>query len=244
MVGAWRRSMIKYAIAHRGASDYAPENTLGAFRKASELGANMWELDVHLTKDGACAVCHDHLVDRMTNGSGAISDMTLEAVQAFQVRGGERIPAFTEVVQLAQELSAGLYVEVKGDGAGPAAIREMDAMGFDHAIVGSFRGDWIKALHDDGCRFPLSVLVPKGADPFEAAQKSKAQIIHLCWEGASARPQDLVTPELINRARDKGLGIVLWHEERPDILADILKLPVLGICSNRPEMLVSAIFQS
>ena len=233
--------MIKYAIAHRGASDYAPENTLSAFRKASELGANMWELDVHLTKDGACAVCHDHLVDRMTNGSGAISDMTLETVQSFQVRSGERIPAFTEVVQLAQELSAGLYVEVKGDGAGHRAIRDMEVMGFEPAIVGSFRGDWVKELNDEGCRFPLSVLVPKGADPFEAAAKSNAKIIHLCWEAASARPQDLVTPELLSRAQDMGLDIVLWHEERADVLEDILKLEVLGICSNRPEMLVGAI---
>ncbi|MBC8239277.1 MAG: hypothetical protein H8E30_02255 [Alphaproteobacteria bacterium] len=75
--------MITYAIAHRGASDYAPENTLSAFRKASELGSNMWELDLHLTKDGVCVVSHDSAVDRTTDGVGAISEMTCEAVKAF-----------------------------------------------------------------------------------------------------------------------------------------------------------------
>ena len=160
------------------------------------------------------------------------------------IKGGERIPAFTEVIQLAQERSAGLYVELKGEGTGPKAVREMDEMGFEHAIVGSFRDDWVKELNDEGCHFPLSVMVPKGAGPFEAAAKSNAKIIHLCWESASARPQDLVTPELLSRAQDMGLDIVLWHEERPDVLEDILKLPVLGICSNRPEMLVDAISRS
>ncbi|MCG8511611.1 MAG: glycerophosphodiester phosphodiesterase, partial [Rhodospirillales bacterium] len=172
---------------------------------------------------------------------GAIADMTLEKLRALKTRDGEAIPTFPAVIQLAKDLSAGLYVELKGEGTGPASLRDLDEAGFDNAIIGSFNRDRIRALHEGGCRFPLSVLVPWGEDPFEAARKSRARIIHLCWESASDRPQDLVTPDLLDRARREGLEIVLWHEERPDVLADILKLPVLGICGNRPELLAGAV---
>ena len=88
--------------------------------------------------------------------------------------------------------------------------------------------------------FPLSVLVPLGADPFERARQSAADIIHLCWERGGERPQDLVTPDLLAMAMDAGLGIVLWHEERRAILDDLLKLPVLGICTNQPELMAGS----
>src|SRR5688500_1182799 len=68
-------------LAHRGASVLAPENTIEAFRLAVEAGAGGLELDVHMTRDGHMVVIHDATVDRTTNGSGAVSEMTLQELR-------------------------------------------------------------------------------------------------------------------------------------------------------------------
>ena len=68
-------------IAHRGAAAEAPENTLGAFRKAKENGALAVEFDVDFTKDGVAVIMHDETVDRTTNGRGKVGDFTLENIQ-------------------------------------------------------------------------------------------------------------------------------------------------------------------
>lgn len=64
--------------AHRGASGYAPENTLAAFQEAVDMGADGVELDIQLTKDGEMVVIHDETVDRTTNGKGWVKDYTFE----------------------------------------------------------------------------------------------------------------------------------------------------------------------
>ena len=67
--------------AHRGASGYAPENTLEAFKLAVEMGADGVELDVQLTKDNQIVVIHDEWIDRTSNGKGWVKDMTLEELR-------------------------------------------------------------------------------------------------------------------------------------------------------------------
>jgi len=92
--------------AHRGASGYAPENTLLAFKKAIELGANGIELDVQMTKDGELVVCHDETIDRTSNGSGWIKDMTLAELKSLDFSCGQKdfagvtIPTMREVFEL------------------------------------------------------------------------------------------------------------------------------------------------
>ena len=69
--------------AHRGASAYAPENTLPSFQLAVDMGADGIECDIHLSKDGRFIVCHDDKVDRTSNGTGSISDLTLAEIKAL-----------------------------------------------------------------------------------------------------------------------------------------------------------------
>lgn len=91
--------------AHRGASAYAPENTLPAFRLAEEQGADGIELDVHLTKDGELVVIHDEKLDRTTNGVGLVRDYTLAELKRFCADNGmpgfadARIPTLREVLE-------------------------------------------------------------------------------------------------------------------------------------------------
>lgn len=91
--------------AHRGASAYAPENTLPAFQLAEEQGADGIELDVHLTKDGELVVIHDEKLDRTTNGVGLVRDYTLAELKRFCADNGmpgfadARIPTLREVLE-------------------------------------------------------------------------------------------------------------------------------------------------
>src|SRR3970040_2158507 len=98
---------IPLILGHRGASAYAPENTLAAFRRALELGADGFELDVTLSADGVPVVIHDDTVDRTTDGSGPVANLTLAQLKqlpaGFRARfgtefAGERIPTLEEVV--------------------------------------------------------------------------------------------------------------------------------------------------
>ena len=109
-------------IAHRGASAYAPENTLAAFSKALDMGADWFELDCHLTKDGKLAVIHDADLKRVANEDPQVVPLsTLEALQQADVGAwkgaefaGERIPSLEQALDFAKG-KIGVYLEVKSD---------------------------------------------------------------------------------------------------------------------------------
>lgn len=223
------------AIAHRGASAHAAENTLAAFRVAAELGADMWEIDVQLTADGVGVVSHDTDLARLSGRPERIAELGFAELR----RLAPEMPSLAETIALAQELDQSLYVELKAPGSGPVAWQALEAAGFRRATLGSFQTEEVRRLADAACPYLLSVLVPLGADPFQRAEAAGADLVHPCWErGGGDRPQDQLTPSLLAEAAARGLGLVLWHDERPDVLADLVQLPVLGICTNQPELLV------
>src|SRR6188508_2922898 len=87
------------AVGHRGAAALEPENTLRSFRCAIDLGCDMAECDVHLTRDNQLAVIHDETVDRTTNGTGPVSSFTMADLQQLDAGKGERIPTLDEVLE-------------------------------------------------------------------------------------------------------------------------------------------------
>lgn len=107
-------------VAHRGGAALAPENTLGAFAQALELGVDMVECDVHLSQDGQVVVMHDATVSRTTNGAGEIRNLTLAELKqlnaAAKFSGGsfpaQAIPTLSELLDLVKG-KAGLQIEIK-----------------------------------------------------------------------------------------------------------------------------------
>lgn len=105
---------------HRGASGYAPENTLEAFRLAAEMGADGVELDVQITKDGELVVAHDERIDRVSDGSGLIADYTLEELKQFNFNKTHpefaevcRIPTLREVFWCLKDTGLTVNIELK-----------------------------------------------------------------------------------------------------------------------------------
>ena len=136
-------------IAHRGYSARYPENTLPAFEQAIRAGADMIELDVHLSKDGRIVVIHDDTIDRTSNGRGRVADLTFGELLSYNFNNGMAacgfvaIPALAEVIDLAGPRVA-LDIEIKKDPRGPAGLekRLVDLLREkeygDRAIVSSF----------------------------------------------------------------------------------------------------------
>ena len=105
--------------AHRGASGYAPENTLPAFKMAADMKADGVELDVQLTKDDVIVVCHDERIDRTSNGAGRIADLTLSELRKFDFCNknlayeGTQIPTMEEVFDLLDPTGLTINIELK-----------------------------------------------------------------------------------------------------------------------------------
>lgn len=107
------------SINHRGYGD-APENTLPAYKMSWENGFRYVECDVALTAEGVPVLLHDNTIDRTSNGTGAIADLTLEAVRAFDFGSwksaeyaGTKIPTFEEFIKLCRGLNLHPYIEIK-----------------------------------------------------------------------------------------------------------------------------------
>lgn len=224
-------------IAHRGASEYAFDNSLSAFRKAALLGADFWEVDVRTTSDGILVAYHDRDLKQITGDDTPISAMSCDAVLQVTARYSQPVVALAEVLQLARQTDTGVYIDAKDAQAVNKSPALLHQYGIENAVMACFSTGQLRTLAEAGCDFPLAVLVPEGRDPFAMADDTHADIIHLCWEHAGDRPQDLVKPALLEEAQRRDLAVVLWHEERLDIIQDILTLPVLGCCTNRPELL-------
>jgi len=229
-------------IAHRGASAYEPENTLRAFERAIELGATMMELDIHLSSDGHLMVIHDPDLARTTNGSGLVPQYTRAEIQRLDAGQGEKIPTLAEVIDLVRG-RAELYIEMKGQHTPGPMVEVLRATRFvDQAIAGSFY-PWLpqkaKFLEPS---LRTSILVgasDREIDYVDWALAVDADYVHPCWERAAPEPHTLLTPEVIGAIRRRNLGIILWHEERPSELQELVKLDVDGICTNTPDVLAS-----
>jgi len=235
---------VIHNIAHRGASAYEPENTLRAFERAVRMGATMMELDVHLSRDGEVMVIHDPDLSRTTNGTGRVPDLTFDRIRAFDAGQGERVPTLAEVIDLVRG-RAELYIELKGQNTPGPVVEVLRAMRFvDQAIAGSFH-PWLPqkaSFLEPALRTSVLIGTAQREEDYIAwAEAIGADYVHPCWERGDPKPHKLIPPSLVSEIRRHGLGIILWHEERPEELLELVKLQVDGICTNTPDILAATL---
>jgi glycerophosphoryl diester phosphodiesterase len=120
-VNPWRRLGRPMTLAHRGHCTTIPEQTMAAFEAAIAAGVDAIEADVHLTRDGQLVMLHDELVDRTTDGHGAVAGMTLAEVSALDAGSwfgpgyrGSRVPTLEQLLDLARAAGTVLCLEAKG----------------------------------------------------------------------------------------------------------------------------------
>ena len=199
-------------IAHRGASGTCPENTLPAFRRAAELGADMVELDVQLTQDGKPVVIHDWTLDRTTTGTGAVRRRTLaeiatlDAGRWFAVAfAGTRVPTLDQVLG-AIDLRVNVELKSRGnDGLERTVLDVVEGAGALRRVVfSSFESASLRRLRALSTEAELGVLwAGRGvARALALANSVRATSVHL-RKGAA-------TPTAIANARAAGLGVRVW----------------------------------
>ena len=215
-------------IGHRGAAGLAPENTMLAYRTALHLGAPMIELDIHETLDGHLICIHDTTVDRTTNGSGMVSEMTLREIRALDAGLGERIPLLGEVLDLARG-SMRVNIELKTLGVEKrlldlVANRNM----LDGILVSSFYHGSILSIKE------LSPRIPTGALISEPQDGLVSYVVDL---GANAvNPlHSLVTHELVEEAHRESLEIYPWTVNDRPRMFELFRCDVDGIITDYPD---------
>lgn len=230
-----------WVIAHRGASGYAPENTMAAFRRAAELGARFIETDVNLTRDAHLITIHDPTVERTTNGHGDVKQLTLVQLKELDAGSwfgpqfaGERIPTLDEVLAFARETDVVFYLEVKADAA----------WGVEHALVNALRrGE--EAARTVVLSFQSSALATVNRlDPtlltgllFEEVPADAVERAVRVGARQIAPRADRVTPELVERAHHEGLQVVTWTVNEPAQMRALAAAGVDGIMTDFPDRL-------
>ncbi len=226
--------------AHRGAAAIEPENTLRGFRYALTLGAARIELDVHLSRDQKLIVMHDALVDRTTNGRGAIAEMDAAQIQQLDAGQGERVPLLQEVIDLFQEhwQSSGktmLQIELKGlQTAAPTVEMILQNNITGKVVLSSFDeaqlAEAIQLLPQVTSAFLTAKLEP---DPLEIALRIGAGGVHLNHK--------LATREWVDRVHAAGLYARVWNIDEIERMKWAIDLGVDGIGSNNPQLLLDVI---
>ncbi|MEV8552229.1 glycerophosphodiester phosphodiesterase family protein [Streptomyces glaucescens] len=214
-------------IGHRGVMGVQPENTLRSFVAAEQAGLDVIELDLHLSKDGALVVMHDAEVDRTTDGSGPIAEMTLAELRALDAGDGERIPVFEEVLEA---VSAPIQAEIKDVAAARALVELMRRRELTGRIeVSSFHDEAIAetARLLPGVRTAL-IASRYGTDIVERAVQAGARTVCLDIRR--------LTLEVVEHAREADLRVIGWVVNSQKHLRLVRALELDGATTDYPDI--------
>lgn len=228
-------------IAHRGASAYAPENTMAAFEKALQMGAGGIELDVQLSSDGQLVVVHDEKLDRTSNGKGWVKDYTLEELKALDFGSwssagfaGEKIPLLEEVMDLLKQKDILLNIEIKTGIVLYPGIEEKTAgmiMKYnmqDRIIVSSFNHYSLVEIKKIRPVIKTGVLYMAGLyEPWRYAAGIGACAIHPLFYN--------IQPEIMKGCRENGIQVSTFTVDQPQMIQKVALAGVDGIITNVPD---------
>ncbi len=227
--------------AHRGASAYAPENTMEAFRKAVELCADGIELDVQLSKDGKVVVIHDETLARVSNSDGYVKDFTLEELKELNVSktmpeySPTSIPTLREVLQLLRDTKLQLNIELKTgvffyESIEEKVIELVEKYGMqDRVWYSSFNHYSLKRVKELRPDARCGVLYCDGIwQPSEYAKCMGMEALHPAFH-------NLQYPNVIEECRERGLRIHTWSVNKSRDMEYCAKVGVDALITNYPD---------
>lgn len=227
-------------IAHRGASAYAPENTLRAFDLAARQGADMCELDVQRTADGVLVVFHDDTTARWETPGRPVARCTFDELRKLDI-GGERIATLAEVCAWARERRMQLNVELKERGIGAEVVRLLrHEQILDQVLLSSF---WEEALAEVAAiahEVPRAYLMGTPTFRLDVRLRESWPFLDLKKVGAVAWHPAYQIPLLdhvLPIVRRAGYRVNIWTVNDPDEMRRFLMLGVDGIITDTPDVL-------
>ena len=225
--------------AHRGASEYYPENTLSSFYAGVEMGANGIENDIQRTKDGVLVVFHDDTIDRVTDGRGKVSDYTYRELLRFTVKNEkynrfDKIMTFEEFLKYFAWRDLTLAIELKQFGIAKDVIDMIDDYGArDKCIITSFKYEELVTAREYDKDFRLGFLY-SGVTDADRIEKLKA------INATQACPKATVlTPEELKLIHENGFECRGWGIANTEIMANAVEMGIdAGMTVNFPDKLI------
>lgn len=232
-------------VAHRGATGYAPENTIAAFDLAVEMKADYIEIDVQRSKDGELVLIHDTTVDRTTDGTGKVGDLTFEQLRSLDAGSwfgeqfkGEKIPTFDEILDryhgkvgiLVEMKAPELYPGIEEQVAEELKERNLDKPQNEKIIIQSFNFDSMKKMNKLLPKVPIGVLTSNRAHTTpEALQEFST---YADWFNPS---YGIVTKELVNHVHSLGMQIGSWTVRSQEAADFLFEMGVDAIITDYPD---------
>jgi glycerophosphoryl diester phosphodiesterase len=228
-------------IAHRGASASEPENTLRAFELAIKQGAQMIELDLHLTADHHVVVIHDPVLDHTTNRTGRVDQLSLADIKQADAGKGERVPTLEETLDLTLG-KVRLYLEIKDPRAASETLRLIKARGCQtEVILASFDFPLMRRLEPEvtgiercliiGVTSLKGLVKRRESFPWMSLRQINIETVSLQYE--------LCFKQLVKKIRDRGKKLYVWTVDDEHDFARLKEYKVDGIVTNVPDRLIS-----
>jgi glycerophosphoryl diester phosphodiesterase len=227
-----RRPLV---ISHAACGGHAPENTVAGIAAALAWGADAIEIDVQASADGVPVLMHDLTVDRSTNGSGAVAELSLEQLRTLDA-GGEPVPTLAEALGHTAG-HALLVIEIKQRGIEEqiaAVVRDCGAM--NDVMVWSFFPQTLESMRDVEPRLPGGLLVaPESLSRWpqmrDLAVRTGLQAVSVFFAGIEER--------LAGECQRSGLALYAWTVDSDREIARLIELGIDGICTNFPDRAIA-----
>ena len=221
-------------IGHRGAKGHIAENTLESIQKAIDLGVDGVEIDVFRCASGEIVVFHDKKLDRLTNSTGFIEEMTIDALNNVLVEGKYKIPTLEEVLTFIDG-NILLNVELKGKNTAKktALILEKFVSNTkwesNQLIVSSFDWDELIIFKNENTDIPIGILNDKNTlnEVLDIAIKLDAVAIHPNFSS--------LNQEIVNTIHDSGFKIYSWTINAPEEIDKAITFGIDGIITDFPD---------
>lgn len=231
-------------VAHRLCGTLAPENTLGALKKAAALGVKAVETDVMLTRDGVAVISHDPVLGRAVASDAAVADLTLKDLRELDAGirfgaawRGEKVPLLTEVIDFALAHGIFLNLEIKpsSDDLADATARETVRIvrerfsGAAQPLLSSFSRAALKAAQNAAPDIPRGLLLEgQVSDWSAAAQDLQVRTVH---------PDASMDAAFAAEAHAHGWGVMAWTIDDPTEARKLVGYGADALCTNRPDIL-------
>lgn len=233
-------------IAHRGASEIEPEHTFLSYDRAKEEGADYIEIDLRQTKDGKLVVIHDEEVDRITDGSGRVENLTLDELKQLHVMKKQKILTLQEIVDHYGD-SIHYYIETRTDSEGNIGMEEQlvsilnskELIQKKRVIIESFSEESMKKIHELNNDIPFVRLLRKAEVQELDADTMQHIENYAIGVGIYAGSVDA---DLVRQIHDYNLQLhVYYYDDEKSLTDKMLNLKVDGVFTNNPDYAISEV---
>jgi len=223
-------------ISHKGAGEYAPENTLKAIQKAIDLGAEFVEFDIHKTKDNKIVLIHDADTYKTTGKHGIIKNMTLSEIKKLDAGEGEKIPTLQEVITVAKN-KINLQIEIKAEGLINNLVQLLHQENLiESSIISSFSLSELIKLRKKEPKLRIGYLLPEKMQNVRFIKRNilKATKNHFY----AIHPHfSIVSKEIVEYSQNNNLTVNVWTVNDEKTMKKLINLGVNGIITDEIEVL-------